>query len=191
MAARHEAGIAQRYLQKAVRPTFADGKIDLGSLPEYEIGKWKTNRRKEAQTAPSERPAHNSALNRGSKFNSVKVCRSRFTRRRRLWMRPKSAAVCTCTRYGADPKTSDAFSRGDSGGGVRRARKSNRLTAMRTDISTKLKMGIADSRRDASLPCGWCISEDKGRARGARIALNPPATITFHPTQTMELQQIE
>lgn len=79
MAARHEAGIAERYLQKAVRPTFADGKIDLSSLPEYEIGKWKTDRRKEAQTAPPESPAHNFALNRGSKFDSVKLCRSRFT----------------------------------------------------------------------------------------------------------------
>lgn len=91
-------------MQKAVRPTFADGKTDLGSLPEYEIGKRKTDRRKEAQTAPPERLPHNSALNRGSKFNSVKVCRSRFTSRRRQWMRPKSAALCTCARYGATPK---------------------------------------------------------------------------------------
>lgn len=108
MAARHEAGIAERYLQKAVRPTFADGKIDLGSLPEYEIGKWKTDRRKEAQTAPPESPAHNFALNRGSKLDSVKVCRSRFTPSRRQWMRPKSAAqnatMCACARYGDAPK---------------------------------------------------------------------------------------
>ncbi|MCX4285086.1 hypothetical protein [Duncaniella dubosii] len=48
-------------------------------------------------------------------------------------------------------------------------------------------MEIADSRHDASQPCGWCVSEGKGRVRGARIALNPPATITFHPTRIMEM----
>ena len=38
-------------------------------------------------------------------------------------------------------KTSDAFSRGDSGGGVRRARKSNHLTAMNTLLYMELYMG--------------------------------------------------
>lgn len=63
---------AHLYLESVELATYlCTGKIDLGSLPKYEIGKWKTKAENMAQTAPSERPAHNSALNRGSKFSGM------------------------------------------------------------------------------------------------------------------------
>lgn len=117
--------------------------------------------------------------------------------RRRLWMLPKSAAICTCARNGATPhrlaacaarkhRTLSVGATAAAGSGAPESPTTSRQCThyyIWNYIWAKRQMESADSGRDASLPCGWCVSEGKGRVQSARIALNPSATITFHPTR--------